>query len=521
MNYPVRTIWLLSLAAGCSLADEALRLQRIAGYTAKADTAEIVAYDASRDRFFATYDTGIEMIDSNAAHGMTFAGNLDCSSVFGSQTACRSVSSVAVHSQGGYGAAAVIPTDARHVGKIVFFDTGSGQLLKSVDVGFHPDMLTFNEDYTRLLVANEGEPTPFGVRPKIDMPGSLSVLDVSGLSADLLHTAEVPVETVDFSEKNLDGISLSGLRINPANAGQRSIDVEPEYITVSGDKAFVVLQENNAIAVFDLSRKKWTALFDLGTIRQTIDASDKDDLQQIDDSVSGLPMPDGIASWTVGSNTFLITANEGDLREDFVGRGVESLRYADAVADGRIDPLARMELDSIYRMKTGENSDHKTALGRLTISLWDGDTDADGDIDEPTMFGTRSLSIWDANSGDLLGDTGSGLEEAALAAGCWNESRCDRKGPEPEAVVVKKIGSGVYAFAGVERTGNVVVYDVTDPRRPRFVTQASNPAGAAPESLKLFKKGDGLYLAVAYEGSGSIDIFRINTTGYSNSTRSR
>lgn len=505
-------IALYSGAAVMALQAGDLVLQKIHSYSVQANTAEIIGYDDPHSRFFVTHDTGIEMVDYDPEMGMSFAGNVDCTHVFGPETGCRSVSSVALNSDGGYGAACVIPADARHPGRVIFFDTANGEVLRTVGVGYHPDMLTFNSDHSRLFTANEGEPTPLGVTPKIDQPGSLSIIHLSGLRADTIGDAEIPVETFDFSEENLDGISLDGVRINPVNKGREVMDLEPEYITVQGGRVFVVLQENNAIATFDTARKKWTALFNLGTIRQTIDASDKDDERRIDDVVSGLPMPDGIASWTVDSGTFLITANEGDLREDFVGPDVESLRYADAVKAGRVDLMTRMRLDSIYQMKTGEDADHKTALGRLTISLWDGDTDGDGDIDEPVMYGTRSLSVWDADRGELLGDTGSGLEEAALAAGCWSEQRCDRKGPEPEAVIVKQIGTAIYAFAAVERTGNVVVYDVTDPRDLRFVTQVSNPAAAAPESLKLFKKGDDLYLVVAYEGSGTIDVCRISVS---------
>lgn len=488
----------------------AIEIHRMYSYTAKANTAEIIGYDDPHSRFFATHDKGLEIVDFDPEKGMSFAGNVDFTQVFDPETDCLSVSSVALNSDEGYGAACVIPADARQTGKVVFFDTDTGEILRTVCVGYHPDMLTFNSDHSRLFTADEGEPTPFGVTPKIDQPGSLSIIHLSGLNANTIRDAEIPAETFDFSEKNLDGISLAGVRVSPAHKGREMIDLEPEHIAVQGDRVFVVLQENNAIATFNQIRKKWTALFNLGTIRETIDASDKDDAQRIDDVVRGLPQPDGIAAWTTDSGTFLITANEGDLREKFVGPGVESLRYADAVNAGRVDPMTCMKLDSIYQMKIGEDADHKTALGRLMISLLDGDTDGDGDIDEPTMFGTRSLSVWDADTGELLGDTGSGLEKAALAAGCWNESRCDMKGPEPEEVIVKMIGTAVYAFAAIERTGNVVVYDVTDPRNLRFITQISTPGAVAPESLELFKKGDDRYLVVAYEGSGLINVYRIS-----------
>ena len=50
------------------------------------------------------------------------------------------------------------------------------------------------------------------------------------------------------------------------------------------------------------------------------------------------------------------------------------------------------------------------------------------------------------------------------------DSRSDDKGPEPEGVVVGRVGDRTYAFVGLERVGGVMVYDVTDPRDAFYVT---------------------------------------------------
>lgn len=50
------------------------------------------------------------------------------------------------------------------------------------------------------------------------------------------------------------------------------------------------------------------------------------------------------------------------------------------------------------------------------------------------------------------------------------DSRSDDKGPEPESVVTGEIGKSTYAFIGLERTGGIMVYNVTNPQNPVFET---------------------------------------------------
>lgn len=48
------------------------------------------------------------------------------------------------------------------------------------------------------------------------------------------------------------------------------------------------------------------------------------------------------------------------------------------------------------------------------------------------------------------------------------DSRSDAKGPEPEGLTLGKIGQKTFVFIGLERTGGVMVYDITDPKKPVF-----------------------------------------------------
>ena len=50
------------------------------------------------------------------------------------------------------------------------------------------------------------------------------------------------------------------------------------------------------------------------------------------------------------------------------------------------------------------------------------------------------------------------------------DNRSDNKGPEPEGVVLGRVGLRTYAFVGLERIGGVMVFDVTSPWRVEFET---------------------------------------------------
>ena len=84
-------------------------------------------------------------------------------------TTVDSASSTAVDPlQRGFGAVSLIPTDNGGTeGKVAFFDysgsTGdTDRTLAVVNVGFHPDSVTFSADGSKLYVANEGEFTSGG-----------------------------------------------------------------------------------------------------------------------------------------------------------------------------------------------------------------------------------------------------------------------------------------------------------------------------------------------------------------------
>ena len=106
------------------------------------------------------------------------------------------------------------------------------------------------------------------------------------------------------------------------------------------------------------------------------------------------------------------------------------------------------------------------------------------------------------------------------------DGRSDDKGPEPEGVTVSELWGKHYAFIGLERISGVMVYDLSNPKAPRFVDLVSNrnanaqpPAAEAgdlgPEGVMVISaahspiRGVPL-LVVGNEVSGTTTLYRID-----------
>jgi hypothetical protein len=464
-----------------------------------------------------------------------FTGNstsIDLSSVFGGAANISSVSSVLADPRG-FGVATIIPkaTGENDLGKIAFFDIGTGAILNTLDVGHHPDSVAITPDGTKLVVVNEGEFVSISAEETFARPGSISIVDISSMTtpSQAGNQTQSHVATYDFSPSNLaSGVSINALR-NPrldtlAARTPNPADIEPEYATTTNTKAYITLQENNGIAVFDFATSKFSAIFELGGIEQLIDASDRDGAGgtpsiSIDDLVIGLPMPDTIARFNSGGALFLLTANEGDARPD----DGDTARGAALTANMTSAVAARAT---------------NTGIGRLNLLRYEGDTDGDGLIDEPTMLGTRSFSIWNSANGTLAYDSGSTLELFAAAndpltfntnSGNLSntDTRSDDKGPEPEAIAYANLGGRHYAIIGAERQNGIYAFDITDLNNVKVVgyfntissTEDSGAAYISPESIKFIHadtnpSGKNLII-VGYEGTGSngsVAVFEFDPT---------
>ncbi|HEU4470634.1 MAG TPA: choice-of-anchor I family protein [Flavisolibacter sp.] len=457
------------------VATGSIKLAHIASFsngTAGVNSAEIVAHDPASQRLFIANSVGgkIDIVNFSNPASASLINSV-------SITPYGNINSIAVRN--GVVAAAVENSTPELAGKVVFFDI-NGVFLNQVEVGAMPDMITFNQAGNKVLTANEGQPnTTYTVDPE----GSVSIIDISGGIASL---TQANVTTAGFGSFNVQATTLTaaGVRIFGLNNPTVAQDMEPEYITVSADDqtAWVTCQENNAIATIDLATGTITDVRALGTKDHSLagkglDASDQGSAIQIANwPVKGLYLPDAVASYTIGSQTYLVTANEGDARE--YNAYEEAIRVSSSAY--ALDPVAFPNAEAL-----------KANIGRLNVSKASGDPDKDGDYDEIHVFGSRSFSIWNATTGSLVWDSGDELELITSKHPVWGalfnasnanntlKNRSDDKGPEPEGVTVAELFGKTYAFVSLERIGGCMVYDISDPLAPVYVDYINTRNAAA------------------------------------------
>jgi hypothetical protein len=428
------------------------------------NSAEIVAHDPTTQRLYIANSIGakLDIVDFVNPSNPVLLNSLSIS-------AYGNINSVAVRN-GTVALAIENGTNPQDSGKVVFLDK-NGVLLKQVNVGMMPDMITFNHAGTKVYTANEGEPNAAYTN---DPDGSISIVDITGGVANAGRTH------ITFTAYNGQEATLrtQGIRIYGLGASA-SKDFEPEYITIAEDdsKAWVTLQENNAVIELNLATNAITSLRSLGSKNYAassfgMDASNvTKGINLSNFPVKGLYLPDAISKYKVGGVDYILTANEGDARA-YTGF-TEEKRVAQLTLDATKFPNAA-ELQNNY------------ALGRLTVTDKLGDTDNDGDIDSIFCMGARSFSIWNATTGQLVYDSGDDFERitatnsfsvmfnASNANSPAPKDRSDDKGPEPEGVTVGMIGTTPYAFIALERIGGVMVYDISNPAAPVYVTYVNN-----------------------------------------------
>lgn len=525
--------------------------------------AEIVSYHANSKSLFITVDTAAEPssfkridiseLGTSALSNPITATNLQVSprynvaaDVNDNQFISSGVQSLDVN--GNLLAIAVQATPKTNAGVIAFYNlskTGTPSFLKKITVGALPDGVAFSPDGKYLVVANEGELSNTFMKDGIDPEGSISIINISnGVPAD----KAVQLEFTDFNVGGKRAIELpANVRIGRPGASVAQ-DLEPEYVAISADSktAMVTLQENNAVAVVDLVNAKITKIIALGFkdygSKYKIAPSDRYAGNSAAEygnpktsapfknyaNLFGVYLPDGIATYTVNGKTYFLTANEGDDRSDFLtGASADTARFKDIIANLDSKAFPAEILNAI-------KSDHE--LGRLTLLTKHargnyGDIDGDGDFDRVYVLGGRSFSIWDASTGAQVFDSGDEVERAtyknatedttnalALLKADQLLGRLDNKGPEPESIVVGQVGAETYAFLALERASAIMMYNITDPSKPRLVQYIRNTSNLldgdlSPEGLKFIPAAQSptgvALLVVGYEVSGSVGVYQI------------
>lgn len=427
--------------------------------------SEIVAFDSTTNSLWVAGVLGVDVL--NATDGSLIQHI--------NTTEFGNINSVAIHN--GLAAFAIESNTITNAGTVRFYDTATRSLsagVNSITVGALPDMLTFTPDGSKILVANEGTPAVYGPATNSGFPrafgpaandpaGSVSIIDVA--TRTLTATA------------GFDGVPTTGGNIR-TNTG---MDFEPEYIAVNaaGTKAYVTLQEANAIGILDLNTNSFEKIVGLGAKDfslpgNTIDANDNGIINFASVNVKGLYQPDGIAAYDVDGSTFIVTANEGDFRGD----------------DG----------DRTRANEFGETGD----LRRLRVLNTES---SPGDL---FAAGTRSFSIRDAD-GNLVYDSGDILDKAAASLGIYDDGRSADRGVEPEGVELITLGGKTFALIGLERTTQAAIgiFDITDPANASFIDFIVTAGDTAPEGLEAFILNGDYYLAISNEGSNTTTVYNL------------
>ena len=447
----VLMIVLLAIPLGAAPADPTISFTKLwtHNHATAGQLSEIPAFDRRTNTIWVAGVVGVDVLNGDTG---ALVEHIDV-------TPYGLVNSVSIHNGLAAFAIEAGPPDRRRPGVVVFYDTRTRQRVGDpVTVGALPDMLTFTHDGSKLLVANEGTPNAVAdtAYTAPDPAGSVSVIDVE---------TRTVIATAGFN-----GVPQFGEYLR-TNVG---MDFEPEYISVEhdGSRAFVTVQEANAIAVLDLSLNAFTEIIGLGVKDfrlqgNEFDPKDNDgSVNFINADARAFYMPDGVASYQYRGRTYVVLANEGDFRED----------NADRSAAGSAPYFALAPLDRL-RISNVDSS---------PVNLY--------------AAGARSMSIREAN-GTLVYDSGSILDTEAHERGIYDNGRSRDKGVEPEGVALLDIRGRTYAFVGLERTTTaaIAVFDVSDPNHVTFLDMIVTPGDLSPEGLSVFAYRGRYYLAIANE----------------------
>jgi hypothetical protein len=517
-------------------------------------SAEIVSYDKCSDKLYVVNSqaASIDVLALNANNSApSKTGNIDLS-LAAAAAGIEIGAANSVSAKQGLVAVAIEAKVKQNPGLIALYRSDDLSLLATYPTGALPDMVILSSDGQTILTANEGEPSGDYTN---DPEGSITIVDISnGYSQE-----SAVVKQVSFSSFNVGGSRHSELAANVRTVGPAGTsvaqDLEPEYIALNSDntKAYVALQENNAIAIIDIATARVEAIKGLGekswnaASGHALDASNKDGgvgAFASYEQLVGLYMPDTIASFSIDGADYIISANEGDGREyiysttqqtcETASHSWDGGEYQVGGVDADADKYANEPDDCISftdETRGGKIVDLVDDLHPLKVALDDNnqlkrikvvsDKDSYSADDNIVTFGARSFSIWNEQA-ELVYDSGDDIAERVFAIDSNNfnatndnnqsaDNRSDDKGIEPEAVAVAEINGKQFAFIGLERQGGIIVYDVTEPAAPIYQSYINNRDFSEPVCTEVDEGSDcqnDTYNSAAGDlGPESIDYF--------------
>jgi hypothetical protein len=326
---------------------------------------------------------------------------------------------------------AVLPTGNLAVGcvqpgRLVLIDLGTFTIIGEKAIGPGPDSVAVTSIGGQIVavIAIENE-------------GALGKGYVEIVRLNLTDFASSQSATVMFNDEA--ALTAAGLLA--------VADPQPEFVSIQGTRAAVTLQENNGIAIIDISNPAAPVL------------------------------------------------------EALFSAGVVDNRPADLTDNDRISFTETYPADKLATVPT--------AGARVPDSIgWasDGTTLYTADEGEANFTGGRGWSAH-TTSGAVLFDDGGALEATAVQLGHYPDGRSDAKGIEAESLAIVDYGGREFMFVGSERGAFVAVYRLLGwGAQPQFVQLLST--GQAPEGILPIPMRN--LLVTANEGDeadGTISIF--------------
>lgn len=286
-------------------------------------------------------------------------------------------------------------------GKIVAIALPSLKVLGQVTVGRGPDSVAIAPNGQFAAIANEDEENEEDLTNPNNRPGTVSIIDLR-YGATRMSQVEIPIP--------------------PTNIPFFPNDPQPETIKISADNRFILatLQENNAVARIEVPR--W------------------------------LPRPLRSDAFAVRNYNMGVRVGLGLTQDDVGESNCRSSNYDSSLKQ---EYFSAREPDGIAITKNGRyfvtaDEDNLTSVNNqsyLGIPI--------------SPHGSRSISVFEAQTGVYLGDSGNSIEDSILSLKL--PQRCDSKGPEPEVVDVGAIKGRTLAFVAIERSDAVTIHDITDP----------------------------------------------------------
>ena len=204
------------------------------------------------------------------------------------------LTSVTARGPRAYAVADTSPNKRTPSGYLAVVDIPSRREIARCDLGGQPDAIAISPDGRFLAVAIENE------RDERHDNGRMPQLPGGFLA--ILSPNEAGVDCAGLRRVDLTGLAAFAPE-----------DPEPEFVDINANnEAVVTLQENNHIAVVDLSSGRVTAHFPAGTVTlDKIDATRDGAIRPVQRVENLFREPDAV-KW-LDANRF-VTANEGDLR---------------------------------------------------------------------------------------------------------------------------------------------------------------------------------------------------------------